>query len=115
MMYFDRFHVNCNEKPSDARTGANEQQYWTPHPDGIIVRIRVHAGAGKNEIRGVHDGNLKISVTQAPEKGKANKAICDLIAKEFSLRPSQVEILTGATSSQKTVLLRNIDAATWMQ
>ena len=52
---------------------------------------------------------LKISVTQAPEKGKANKALIAVIAKALDVRKSQIELLSGETSSRKKFLLRDLD------
>lgn len=78
------------------------------HPDGIVFKVRVHAGARTNALHGEHDGALKITVTQAPEKGKANKAIVELLAKQLGLRKSQIEILAGHTAAQKQVLVRDI-------
>jgi len=77
-----------------------------PHPDGTILPVRAQAGARKNEIHGVQDGMLKVSVTQAPERGKANKAIAALLAKALGLRKSQIELLTGHTSPKKQFLIR---------
>ncbi len=52
-----------------------------PHPDGTILPVRAQPGARRNEIRGVQDGMLKVCVTQSPEKGKANKAVIELLAR----------------------------------
>jgi len=70
--------------------------------------VKAHAGARRNEIRGVHDGMLKVSVTQAPERGKANKAIITLLSKEISLRKSQIELISGDTSSEKRFLILGV-------
>ena len=51
---------------------------------------------------------LKVCVTQSPEKGKANKAIGELLAKSLGLRKSQIELLSGETSHQKRFLIRDI-------
>lgn len=75
---------------------------------GVILPIRAHPGARRNEIRGAQNGMLKVSVTQAPEKGKANKAIVDLLARELSLRRSQIGLLSGETSGQKRFLIAGI-------
>ena len=40
---------------------------------------------------------LKVCVTQAAEKGKANKALVELLGKALSLRKSQIELLSGET------------------
>ncbi|MGO8753530.1 MAG: DUF167 domain-containing protein [Thermoguttaceae bacterium] len=79
-----------------------------PHAEGSILPVRAHPGARRNEIRGEQDGALKVSVTQAPEKGKANKAIVEVLSKSLSLRKSQFELLSGETSSQKRFLIRGI-------
>ena len=79
-----------------------------PHPEGTILPVRAQPGAKRNEIRGEQDGMLKVCVTQSPEKGKANKAVIELMAKSLGLRKSQIELLTGETSHQKRFLIRGI-------
>lgn len=82
-----------------------------PHPDGVILSVRAQAGARKNAITGVHNGMLKVSVTQAPEKGKANQAIIDLLRRSLSLKKSQLTLLSGETSPQKRLLIRDASMA----
>ncbi|HVX13438.1 MAG TPA: DUF167 domain-containing protein [Pirellulales bacterium] len=82
-----------------------------PHPDGVVLPVRAHAGARRNEIRRGSDGILRVSVTQAAEKGKANRAIIELLARELGLRKSQLELIAGATSPQKRFLIRGITSA----
>jgi uncharacterized protein (TIGR00251 family) len=79
----------------------------TTHPDGTILPVRAHAGAKRNAIAGIRAGSLQVSVTQAPEKGKANKAIVALLADALNLRKSQIELLSGETSPQKRFLVRH--------
>jgi uncharacterized protein (TIGR00251 family) len=83
-----------------------------PHDDGTILSVRAQPGARRNEIRGVQDGILKVSVTQAPEKGKANKAVVELLAKKLGLKKSRIELLSGETSHQKRFLVHGIDCKT---
>ena len=80
-----------------------------PHPNGTILPVRAQPGARRNEVRGVQDGALKVCVTQAPEKGKANKAIIEVLAKWLGIRKSQIELLAGETASQKKFLVREIE------
>lgn len=82
-----------------------------PHADGVILPVRAQAGSRVNAIRGEQDGALKVSVTQVPEKGKANKAIIELLAKALDVRKSQIELVSGATASQKRFLVREIPLA----
>ena len=72
---------------------------------GIILPIKVSAGSRVSGIRGLQDGALKVSVTVAPEKGKANKAVIKLLAGELNIPRSTMEIVAGTTSAQKQVLV----------
>jgi uncharacterized protein (TIGR00251 family) len=76
--------------------------------EGVILSVRAHPGARKNGLRGEQDGALKVSVTQIAEKGKANQALLAVIAKALALRKSQVELISGETSQQKRILVRDI-------
>jgi uncharacterized protein (TIGR00251 family) len=77
--------------------------------DGVILSVRALPRAKRNEVRVGTDDYLKVSVTQVPEKGKANEAIRKQIIKSLNLRASQVELLQGETSPQKKFLLRNVN------
>lgn len=78
------------------------------HAEGILLPVRAQPGASKNGIRGEQGGMLKVSVTQVAEKGKANKALTETIAKGLGLKKSQVELLSGDTQAQKKFLIRGI-------
>lgn len=77
-------------------------------PAGLQVAVLVEAGATRNRVYGEHDGRLKVSVTAAPEKGKANKALCKFLAAELGLSKSQVHILSGHNSRLKEVLIERV-------
>jgi hypothetical protein len=78
------------------------------HPDGLVLPIRVQPGAKKNSIHGVHDGALKVSVQAAPEDGKANDAIMELLKKSLGIKRNQIEMLSGQTSRNKKILIREL-------
>jgi hypothetical protein len=48
---------------------------------------------------------LKIRVTAAPEKGKANKALIKLLAKETGIASGCFEVVSGATSRKKRLII----------
>jgi uncharacterized protein (TIGR00251 family) len=79
-----------------------------PHAEGAVLPVRAQPGAKRNEIRGEQDGMLKVSVTQIAEKGKANKALVEVLAKGLGLRKSQFALLSGETSSHKRFLVRGV-------
>lgn len=70
-------------------------------PQGIVIPVKAHAGARRNGISGEFAGSLRVSVSQAPEKGKANDAIIEVLADQLKLRRNQIELISGPTSPQK--------------
>lgn len=76
--------------------------------DGVILHVRAQAGAKRNGITGIHAGQLKVSVTQAPEKGKANSALINVLADSLSLKRAQISLSSGETASQKKFLIADI-------
>ena len=78
------------------------------HPEGVLLGVRAQPGARENAIRGVQEGALKVAVTQVAEKGKANKAIAQLLCRSLALKRSQIELLSGDTGAQKRFLIRDI-------
>ena len=86
-----------------------------PHREGVCLSVRAHGGARQNGLRGEQNGALKVSVTQVPEKGKANKAIHALLCQELGLRRRQLTLLSGHTSSHKTFLVRECSLETLQQ
>jgi uncharacterized protein (TIGR00251 family) len=77
--------------------------------NGVLLPVRAQPGAKRNAITGEHAGKLKVSVTQAPEKGKANQAIIDVLASELSLKRSQISLVSGETAGQKKFLITEIE------
>ncbi len=75
----------------------------TEKDGGTRMRLRVKAGARRNAITGVHAGALKVSVTAAAERGRANRAVLQLVADALGLAPSSLELTAGHTSPDKTL------------
>ena len=66
------------------------------------ITVKAHAGARKEQVI-EEDGVFKVSVNVAPENGKANKRVCELLAAHFGVRKSAVRVIQGETSRQKVV------------
>lgn len=77
---------------------------------GVRLFIRLQPGASSNKLEGlIEDVNglvrLKARVTAIPEKGKANKALLKLLSKNFKIAASYMEIISGETDRNKTILI----------
>lgn len=79
------------------------------HPRGTLLPVRARAGGRVNGVVGVRQGALMVSVTQAPEKGKANQAIVAVLAEVLDCGKMQIELARGPTSPDKQFLLVGID------
>lgn len=78
------------------------------HREGVIVPVRAQPGARRNAVVGAVGGALKVAVTASPEQGKANAALVEILAKALGVRRSQIELVAGATSRSKRLLVRSI-------
>ncbi len=70
----------------------------TSYPGGSMLTVWVVPGARKNEIVGFYAGALRVRVTAAPEKGKANKAVIALLNDALDCR---LRLAGGAGSRRK--------------
>ena len=72
----------------------------------ITLTLKVIPKASKNEIiPAAGDAPLKVKVTAPPEKGKANAAVCELLAEAFGVPKRNVQLVSGETSRTKTVAI----------
>ena len=80
---------------------------WEPHKDGTLLLIKAQPGARRRGLS-LQNGLLKVAVTEPPEKGKANRAILELLAGVLGCAPSQLELVSGETAARKRVLARTL-------
>jgi uncharacterized protein (TIGR00251 family) len=83
---------------------------------GLRVAVRLTPKAARTGVKGMQplaDGRmaLKVTVTAAPEAGKANAALIKLLAKEWRIPGSSLEIAKGRAERQKTILIRGAGEA----
>jgi uncharacterized protein (TIGR00251 family) len=69
----------------------------------VLLPVKVVPGASRDKIAGELDGALKISVAAPPERGEANQAVCELIARTLGLRKQQVRVESGHASPRKVL------------
>ena len=74
-----------------------------PESQPILIRVKAVPGASRDSIAGLLGDRLKVRISAPPEGGKANKAICKVLASALSLKPAQVQIENGHTNPEKTI------------
>ncbi len=68
------------------------------------IRVKVIPKSSRTERAAIlPDGTWKIKVAAAPEKGKANRAVCEYIADLLGVPKSKVRIVSGETSPLKRI------------
>lgn len=68
------------------------------------VRVKVIPKSARTELAAVlADGTLRVRVAAAPEKGKANAALCEFLARHYGVTKSQVRVVKGLTATHKVV------------
>lgn len=72
--------------------------------------VKVSPKASRNAVTGWMGEVLKISVTAAPERGKANDAVEQLLADALGLPRSAVTVVAGHTSKLKRVQIVGLTA-----
>jgi uncharacterized protein YggU (UPF0235/DUF167 family) len=76
----------------------------------IKLRVKVIPGA-RTESLDLYGEMLRVKVTVAPEKGRANDAVAALLAKHLNLPTSAVRVVAGFTNPLKTIEIDQCDAA----
>ena len=71
------------------------------NPEAVLLHVRVQPKARANAVKGWHGAALRVSVTAAPEDGKANRAVIALLAETFDVAPSSIDLVRGAASRDK--------------
>lgn len=67
---------------------------------GAEFRIRVTPRARRNAVED-SGGVIRVSVTEAPEDGKATEAARRLLARALGVAPTRLDLLRGAASRDK--------------
>ena len=76
--------------------------------DESRFQVRVQPKAGRNDVRVVDGGLLRVTVTAPPERGKANEALVALLAKRLSVAKGDVRILRGHRARDKVIQVHGL-------
>jgi uncharacterized protein (TIGR00251 family) len=77
--------------------------------DEARIEVRLRPRGHADELMGIEDGVLQARVSAPPVDGKANRALCRLVAKRVGVAPSRVTVARGEKSRQKLLLIEGID------
>ena len=75
------------------------------------IRVRVTPGARQDAIIGWQGDALKVRVRAAAERGKANQAVCQLLAQALGVARSAVTVERGHGSRDKVLAVDGLTEA----
>ncbi len=79
---------------------------------GATISVRTQPRARSDGLVGIRDGVLLVRVSAPPVDGRANDAVCRLLADVLDLRPSRLTIVRGHRARDKVVAVEGLDQAT---
>ena len=80
------------------------------HP-AVRIRLKVVPGSRKEQIVGPLGDRLKVKVSAPPEQGKANQAVCELLARALNVDTRRVEIIAGLSTPEKVARVEGVSSA----
>jgi uncharacterized protein len=75
------------------------------------LRLRVSPGADRSEIVGRHGDAWRVRVAAAPERGKANASVVELLAGSLGLARRAVHVVAGQASRNKVIEVEGLTVA----
>lgn len=69
----------------------------------MLINLKVAPKSSRNEIIKLDDSHFRAKVTAAPDKGKANEAVVELLSDYFHVAKSRINIISGITSRNKKI------------
>jgi len=82
--------------------------FLKPHPEGVVVQLKVIPRSSLNQIAGVIEDRLKIRIAAPPLDSAANHELIKFLAKTVAVSKSAILLKRGKSSRTKTVLIRGL-------
>ena len=70
---------------------------------GVIFTVKVVPGSSRTGVSGMLNGMVKIKISAAPEKGKANQCLIEFLVKKLGVKKSAISVISGRTNPIKKV------------
>ena len=83
--------------------------------DGVVFKTKIVPGSSCTTLSGLLDGMLKIKISAAPEKGKANLSVIEFLACQLGVKKNSISIISGTTKSHKSIKVSDMSAKTLMK
>lgn len=75
------------------------------YPNGLRLKILLQPKASKDQLVGLHDDELKITITAPPIDGQANAHLLKFLSKQFKVAKSSIVLEKGELNRHKQVFI----------
>ena len=76
--------------------------------DAVLLAVRVKPRSARAALQGERAGRLLVQVTAPPLDGRANEAVCRLIARTMGVAAGRVSVAVGQRGRDKVVRIERI-------
>jgi hypothetical protein len=83
-----------------------------PAGGDALIWVKAVPGASRDALAGPVGDRLKVRVCAPPEGGKANRAICGLLAEALGIKPREVTVERGRGHPEKVMRAAGLSADT---
>jgi len=80
-------------------------------PVATRIFLKVVPGSRRDQIVGALGDRLKVKVSAPPEDGRANEAVCRLLAGALGVSARDLEVVSGHGHAEKTVRVLGVSEA----
>jgi uncharacterized protein (TIGR00251 family) len=77
----------------------------------VRIRVTVSPGARRGEVVGRHGEGWRARVAAPPERGRANEALCELLAEALDVPRRSLRVVAGHTARRKVIEIDGLGAA----
>ncbi len=88
---------------------------WMPSREGVVLRVRVTPKSSKDAVEGLETTPqgpaLKVRVRAVPDKGAANAAVTETVARWLGVPKGTVTLAGGSTARVKSLAIAGDAAA----
>jgi uncharacterized protein (TIGR00251 family) len=75
------------------------------------IELTVSPGAARSELVGRHGDGWRARVAAPPERGRANRALVELLAEALGVPRARISVVAGQTARRKVVEVDGLDEA----
>jgi uncharacterized protein (TIGR00251 family) len=74
----------------------------------MTIEVKVKPKSSQEGIKDLGNGKFEIRVNEAPEDGKANERVIELLSEYFKVPKSSIKIKYGQTSKNKVIVIEGL-------